>query len=781
MAYPWREKSGGHFTALLGLMILLLSPIIGVSQSTEELSEKLSANLKVLSERRPTNLVYIQTSKGIYEKGEDLWFKTYELNAQFLEPSHLSKTLYLQLVSEKEELVVWQEKYEIVNGFAEGHVYLIDSLSAGDYFLIASTPYSIPQANSNFSATRKIKIVDNIRSFRSKQNNEVDTSKLKDFMIFPEGGHLVDGLPSRVAFKAVDELGQPVEVKGMLYQNNQPLLEIKSVHAGMGSFDLIPKAGSKYHIKLEGELEENIFSLPKMLSEGITMKLSEKNQDKLVFHIARTDQLLNEQLYFRLQMRGVTYGIATVKPGTNRLVLPLKSFPKGIAECTIFNERYEALAERLIFINSEKKLHISASFDNENEFQEFATREKVSLKLKVKDKDGNPVIGNLGVSIYEKQFEHKEDPKNIFTHFYLSTQIRGKIYDPAYYFNEDNPNRLQSLDLLLLTQGWRRYVWSEDNLAELVAEPSIVIDNGVKGIARSRKKSRKGANLYPTIMTYTPDTNGPSNVIESDASGNFTLNPSDLKIGQGAYTYLKYFAPNNTKYDLILTDTYSMIDSLRGLSKISYPEANREPESLIEFTMNSSIGTVRLDEVMVTAKSRTIVRDKYLGKLDSLAKLEIVNDYVCFENILNCQEHPTHPKNIKPVEGGIYMEMLVWTEDGFVPGTDKSNGFINPELPPYRYPVLTDEYLLERYNIVRTKGYYGHKEFYQPNHEELYDPAPDYRNTLLWVPMVITDENGEAEISFFCSDLNTKFICEIEGVSSTGLIGAQELEFRVLK
>ena len=276
------------------------------------------------------------------------------------------------MVSEKSKQVIWQEKYEMVNGFAEGHVYLEDTLSTGTYILFASTAYAMPPATNDFHAIRKIRIIDNIRSFRENQIRDASTGKLMAFNVFPEGGNLVDGLPSRVAFKAVDEFGQPFKTAGVLYQNDEPMLDFKSVHAGMGSFNFVPNAKDKYYIKIDGAPNDSIFLLPKVFEEGITMKLVEKRIDKLVFSISRSNALLNEQLYFRLQMRGTTYGLATVGPGkTTRLVLPLHSFPQGIAECTIFNEHFEALTERLIFVNSDKKIHISASLGKEDQTNPF--------------------------------------------------------------------------------------------------------------------------------------------------------------------------------------------------------------------------------------------------------------------------------------------------------------------------------------------------------------------------------------------------------------------------
>src|ERR1035437_801783 len=125
---------------LIFLKILLFLPLLAQSYSPQQI--ELAERLDSLSKNAPLELAYIQTSKDIYEPGEDLWFKVYLLDAQYLIPSLLSHTLYLQLINETTRKSVWNEKYEIQNGFANWQVYLDTSLPEGDYFMAAYTPNS---------------------------------------------------------------------------------------------------------------------------------------------------------------------------------------------------------------------------------------------------------------------------------------------------------------------------------------------------------------------------------------------------------------------------------------------------------------------------------------------------------------------------------------------------------------------------------------------------------------------------------------------------------------
>ena len=115
----------GNWKTNLTLAIILFHVLSGsiFSQNINQNFEKLSNTFDTISQNQAQELVYLQTSKGVYETGEDLWFKAYILNSRNFIPSYLSQTLYLQMINEKIGTPVWQEKYEIQGGFADGHVF----------------------------------------------------------------------------------------------------------------------------------------------------------------------------------------------------------------------------------------------------------------------------------------------------------------------------------------------------------------------------------------------------------------------------------------------------------------------------------------------------------------------------------------------------------------------------------------------------------------------------------------------------------------------------------
>jgi len=451
------------FFILIFLKIILFLPVWALSFNPQqaELAERLNA----LAQNTPPELAYVQTSKDIYETGEDLWFKVYLLDAQYLIPSGLSQTLYLQLLNETSKKAVWQEKYEIQNGFADGRVYLDNNLAEGYYLLEAFTPNSFFDDTTEFHAVRRIKVVTDITSHSSVPAKHDVPNKANlnmiQFSTFPEGGNLVAGIESKLAFKAVNINGEPIDIRGTLFEDNTPLLGFKSTHAGMGSFMFTPDPGKKYRIRLTEPVIDSTFLLPVIYPSGMTMQLVRRDKDSLTFKVSQSSWLNPEDIYIRVQCRGVVYGMATGNLKRELVIkLPLSGLPQGIAEVTLFNSSLVPVAERLVYINQDKRLNIVAELSKEI----YPTRGKATLKITAKDENGKPVEANLGVTVFDKLYQNPRDSNNILAHFYLSSQLKGRIYNPSFYFYRKSKGRDEALDLLMLTQGWRKYVWSEENL-----------------------------------------------------------------------------------------------------------------------------------------------------------------------------------------------------------------------------------------------------------------------------------------------------------------------------
>lgn len=710
------------------------------AQDNNFVADLLAQQLQNSAKNQSLDLVYLQTSKSIYETEEDVWFKGYVLDAQYFYPSIRSKTLYVQLIADKSDQVVWEKKYEIENGFVNGHLFLKGELEEGTYTLAAYSASSFDRSNKEFYAAKKLEIKKEIST--KVVANPIEKDSILHFTTFPEGGKLVSGIESTLAFKAVNSKGLPVAVSGILFENDIPLFPIKSTHAGMGGFDFTPDVNKKYHVQLAES--GKTYPLSPIESSGKVMHLIGSNKTSVYFKITQTDDLKQEKVYLRLQMRGVVYSIATGLLKKELVFkIPLQEVPQGIAEVTLFNEKLEPLVERLVFVNQEQKLVIKTELNQTG----FTTRDKAKLKIKVTDKDGKPVVAHLGVSVYDALYQNKQDSKNIESHYLLSTQLKGAIYDPAYYFNEKNKDGKQALNLLLLTQGWRNYVWNENNLNEQLASHPIVFDEWKGKVRFERmKKNLTQAVGRKAILVATANDKLSKYFITTDSTGVFTAGSNEFKRGEGGYVYLELKSDEKSNYRTEFSGNFfEGINHNRKSKNLVYPVSALQEiktEAASPFIGRATI--TKLKEVAIISKSKKAFRDKYLGRLDSLARLDRKSDYWCINGILNCTNHPE---------------------------------------PRFNFRDLTEAELLELFNVVMIEGYYGKKEFYQAVYDEvtLSDSLPDFRNTLFWKSDLITDLNGEANLDFFCSDINSLFVGNIEGVSSDGLLGANTFEFKVRK
>ena len=730
----------------------------------------------------PMESLYLQTSKDIYETGEDLWFKAYQLDAQSFGLSDRSKTLYLQMISPKDS-VVWQEKYPIENGISVGHVYVDEKLAEGDYLLQGYTRYSFYRNDTTgIISARKVKIVKNITHASVPPAFKDSTFR---FEMFPEGGNLVAGIPTRLAFKATDGKGIPVFIEGTIYQDNEPLCELKSVHDGMGSILFTPHPDKAYKIELSNGKS---YSLPKIHPSGMILRLTKQDKKQLSFIVSQSSNLPNQPVYLVGQMRGMVCCMAKgVLKDNLKISIPTDNFLyQGIAEFTLLDTSMRPIAERLVYLHPDKKLYITAEPEKKN----FVIREKASIRIKVTDSDGKPIRVNLGVSVYDQSYSNPANSTNILAHCYLSSQVRGSIYNPSYYFDERYKDREEGMELLLLTQGWRRYAW---NAASPTYKGHPFLTDEINGVQTIQSRKKREQHQSTEQLIQVSGATGKSLFTWAGSTGHFTVGTDMMKELRGGYVYLKPMLSKEFKPKLDIADYFLLIDSTRKLRECYYPMIDfSQTQKGIEFDFPvvSADSTILLNEVTVVAKGRKPFRDKMMGRLDSLAQINLNHIWVCGTCglLLNYKSgydghHAVNACPAKsmsqPVDGQKYR--IAKYEHFPSNGNGVPFRVIDIQEITYQAPKLTEEEILRMNNLWRTKGYYAAREFYQPDETDMRLSIPDARNTLLWQPSIITDEKGEATVSFYCSDINTGFVGKVEGADGAGLLGNTNCEFKVMR
>ena len=721
-----------------------------------------------------SDFLYIFPSKEIYETGEDMWFKAYLMDRQTLALSDKSQTLYLQLKDQTGD-VVWSEKYPLTAGRGDGHVYVGDNWQQGDYFIEGFTRSSFTTDSTIAIRPRRIRLVDRVTqmdsiSSEAFRNDSIQRLTAKHrFDLFPEGGNLIDGVNTIVAFKATYGNGWPEDVSGVVTENGREIATIRSIHEGMGMFALCPHSGKDYKVVLS---DGKSFPFPTIEPSGLTLRVSRNNNSGITLLISASDTTARQFTIFA-KMRGILCCSAkgTVR-GQQKVKLPIDKFPtQGIVEITL-TEGDVPIAERLVYINPTQQLIITAKPNR----KQYNRRDESKTTLMVTNSSGQPVKAELALSVFDKAYLYQPGHESILSHCFLSEEIRGNIFNPTYYFDEENQDRLQALDLLLMTQGWRRYVWDK----KPSQEHQILYD----GVCGKDFKER-----WQYIQAFTPQSD--TCLVMTDSLGRFEIEPSIMETLRGNI-YLKPLV-KSPKARLSLVVPFDTIKSYQQGRERYLPQHHIFKTEHGERDITNGFGTVVLKDIYVNAKRRSPYRDKVMGSLDSLAILAS-GEWVC-----NCKAFGTegylndyhgyshHPESAPPTPGlkrSLPKRGKTYRVIKYVP-TGRYLVDVDMDDPPhnivYYGPQYSEEDLLKKYNMWKAQGYYPKRVFYEPDPAELMIPTPDARNTLQWKPALLTDENGKAEVSFTTSDVNTEFIGIVEAIDGTGLLGYQTFTFRVIK
>lgn len=245
-------------------------------------------------------------------------------------------------------------------------------------------------------------------------------------------------------------------------------------------------------------------------------------------------------------------------------------------------------------------------------------------------------------------------------------------------------------------------------------------------------------------------------------NGQFSLGAEHLSLGR---VYLKLIGSEETiqQANWKVSDPFAPINE--GLQGVKFPSYTST------FEIPTLRGNILLNEVKITGHGASL-KDPFLAQLDSISKYEFNMDYVGKCNWLNCADCGSGKK---PIEGVRYPKF----KDGRLP---RHYSFDQRDVvqEPYQYPKFTEEELIKKFNLFRVNGFQTAKEFYNPDYQVEPASLPDARTTLYWNPKLITDENGEAIVSFYTSDLSGTFLAYLQGITANGLMGKNEVKFNVI-
>ena len=405
----------------------------------------------------PSEKVFVHTNQDVYTSGEIIWYKVYAM--AYGKPTALSHIVYLQLTDTAGNVIL-QNKLHLTNGTAYGNLDINPQLKSGWYRLSAFTAWMMNFDRDTYYQ-QKIFIKNLADSIGIRQKN---TAAKKNFHIdfYPEGGEMIDDNMSNIAFRAYDSDGGAVKVTGVITDNaGTTVAQLNTVHDGMGQFTINAFANSTYMASVQfadGSTQQ--FNLPLVKEHGICLRASQ-TESTLALKIAYAGPPLkfSNCVLVAFQNNGAVCSYPLkLKRGANLFNLPKAGFVTGILRLTVFDGDKIPSAERIIFINKHDIQPTAIKPDTLS----FAPGAYNSFSTALKDEQGKPISGSFSISVTDEgAFDKTAAGQNIFSALLLSPELNGEVNTPGYYFRNASDSLARQLDLVMLTRGWRHFVWQK--------------------------------------------------------------------------------------------------------------------------------------------------------------------------------------------------------------------------------------------------------------------------------------------------------------------------------
>ena len=618
-----------------------------------------------------------------------------------------------------------------------------------------------------------------------------------DVKFFPEGGALLSIPHQNVAFKAQGADGFSKEVEGFLFNSKgDTLTNFRSEHNGMGIFTMNPVNNETYYVTVRtNDSITKRFDLPAIEPKGISIAMSHYKQE-IRYEIQKTEATeWPQKLFLLAHTRGKLAILQPINPKRTFGKMNDSLFTEGITHFMLIDEQGNALSERLIFVPDHKPNQWQITADQPT----YGKREKVSLQIAAKDNEGNPVEGTFSVSITDrKSIQPDSLADNILSNLLLTSDLKGYVEDPAYYFLNQDARTLRSIDYLMMTHGWRRH-----KMENVLRTPSLNFTNYIeKGQTISgRIMGFFGANVKKgPICVLAPKYNIIATT-ETDEKGQFIVNTSfrdsttflvqartkkgfagvDILMDPPQYPVATHKAPyfNGAAtfmedYLMNTRDQYYMEGGMRvyNLKEVTVTAKRERPSSKSIYTGGINTYTVEEDRLQgygqtaFDAASRlpsvTITNGSEIHIRNNSEPAIIVIDDIVYEDASDI---------LKDIQVSDMSSIsLLRGADAVILGPRASGGAVVITLKdPRNLPARPAQGII----TYTPLGYSESVEFYHPTYdtpEKKNAQRSDFRSTVYWNPELRLDAEGKATIEYYTPDSTAPEDIIIEGVDKNGKV-----------
>ena len=618
-----------------------------------------------------------------------------------------------------------------------------------------------------------------------------------DVKFFPEGGALLSIPHQNVAFKVQGADGFSKEVEGFLFNSKgDTLTNFRSEHNGMGIFTMNPVDNETYYVTVRtNDSITKRFDLPAIEPKGISIAMSHYKQE-IRYEIQKTEATeWPQKLFLLAHTRGKLAILQPINPKRTFGKMNDSLFTEGITHFMLIDEQGNALSERLIFVPDHKPNQWQITADQPT----YGKREKVSLQIAAKDNEGNPVEGTFSVSITDrKSIQPDSLADNILSNLLLTSDLKGYVEDPAYYFLNQDARTLRSIDYLMMTHGWRRH-----KMENVLRTPSLNFTNYIeKGQTISgRIMGFFGANVKKgPICVLAPKYNIIATT-ETDEKGQFIVNTSfrdsttflvqartkkgfagvDILMDPPQYPvathkapYLNGAATFMEDYLMNTRDQYYMEGGMRvyNLKEVTVTAKRERPSSKSIYTGGINTYTVEEDRLQgygqtaFDAASRlpsvTITNGSEIHIRNNSEPAIIVIDDIVYEDASDI---------LKDIQVSDMSSIsLLRGADAVILGPRASGGAVVITLKdPRNLPARPAQGII----TYTPLGYSESVEFYHPTYdtpEKKNAQRSDFRSTVYWNPELRLDAEGKATIEYYTPDSTAPEDIIIEGVDKNGKV-----------
>lgn len=661
-------------------------------------------------------------------------------------------------------------------------------------------------------------------------------SQQTDVQFFPEGGNLVNNILTKIGVKAVGANGLGVPVQGVVIDDeNNEVSKLVTGHLGMGYFNLKPEQGKTYQAKIIYPDESvNMLKLPNAVNDAYALSVDNNSlTDTILVRIGAGNSIFkkgNQVVSLVAQSGGdLKYAVdITINKPITSIPISSKGLPSGILQFTLFSKSGNPLNERIIFIQKNDCMDLKVSSSK----KEYALRENVEIELDAQDATRKPLVGNFSVSVINEDVVPSDETaeNSIFSQLLLSSDIKGYIEKPNYYFHNPTAETRANLDILMLTQGFRRFAWKDlisgKQMPQIYKAEKLVTNITGKLMTLDNKPVIGGKvtlinNKLGVVLDTVSDSKGSfkfSNLLITEGI-EFTIQGRTAKKGKRLEIQIDKSIEQDATSNINIGDINSDIPKVLTASIENSIKQDLDMQKHGRMGRGQYLKEVRIQASKLPRFGNTInenqadqvfkpdLRQNCGTFKDCLEKMNN-NKSVRFDQIMSVDCGPMWvPRTLTgdgvyavTIDGWLlescdFQELLLsdgsnisrvyFVYDSYAMRARLLGGRFGLKPPPVMAIYTKSGNFRQRYDpsivYYTPRGFSAVREFYSPRYDKptINNPLADLRSTIYWNPAVLTGPNGKATINYFNSDNKGTYRITVEGINADGLLGRQIYRYQV--